>query len=247
MMSQVSHWIARFSESWSFASDTFRMFLATVFASVTQMVLVFLLVDTANWLPDEVRSTPVDMFIWYFLFCLYYVVLCQTTFGKLTSEELRTSLKRTKPKTRGPLWAFIYGESGTSHATMFSFFALAGVGFVAVGTGGDVDDGSGRYETIVYATALLTVVGSWISNVSSFALQYAREDAEGGQRGFKFPGYAEPVWSDYVYTAAMVSASLTTADVTVMTRSRRKLVTINTIIAFTFNTVIIAMLIAAIM
>lgn len=244
MMSQVSDWIARYRHSWSFASDTFRMVLATILASVTHMVMVFLLVDLAGWLPGEVRSRPVDLFIWYFLFCLHYVILCQITFGKLNSEELRTSLKSTKPTTRGPLQAFIYGESGTSHATMFSFVALAGVGIVAVGTGGDGDGGN---ESMVYASALLTVVGSWISNVASFALQYAREDSETGQRGFLFPGDAEPEWSDYVYAAAMVSASLTTADVTVVSRSRRKLVTINTVIAFTFNTVIIAMLIAAIM
>lgn len=244
MMSQISDWIARYRDSWSFASDTFRMILATILGSITQMVLAFLLVDVASWLPDDVRSRPVDLFIWYFLFCLYYVVLCQTTFGKLNSEELKSSLKSTKPTERGPLQAFFYGESGTSHATMFSFVALAGVGIVAVGTGGDADTGD---QSLVYASALLTVVGSWVSNVASFALQFAREDSESEQSGFQFPGDEKPVWSDYVYTAVMISASLTTADVTVVSRSRRKLVTINTVIAFTFNTVIIAMLIAAIM
>lgn len=244
MRKQIAAWIARYRKSWTFASDTFRLVLATFLASITQMVLVFVLVTASGWLPEETKSRPVDLFIWYVLLCLYYVVLCQITFGKLNSEELRAALKDTKPTTRGPFQAFLYGESGTSHATMFSLVALIGVGIVAFGSSTDNDP---RFETTVYATALLTVVASWISNVASFALQYAREDAETEQRGFRFPDQADPEWSDYVYTAVLVSTSLSTADVAVVTKNRRKLVVINTVIAFAFNTVIIAMLIAAIM
>lgn len=140
--------------------------------------------------------------------------------------------------------SFIYGETGTSLATMFSLVALAGVGIASFGSNASSDP---RYESILYTTALLTVVGSWMSNVASFALHYARDDSERDKRGFRFPDDDEPAWSDYVYTAVMISASLSTADVEVVTKSRRRLVIINTVIAFTFNTVIIAMLIAAVM
>lgn len=244
MKSHVTNWIDRYRGSWSLASDAVRMVLASIIATLLQMVLVYLLVTTTGWLPESVTHLPADLFTWYFLFCLTYVVLCHMTFGKLNPEQLRSSLTDTKPAQRSPLMAFIYGESGTSHATLFSLLALIGVGLVAFGP---ADVGGDANEAITHATALLTVIGSWMSNVASFALQYARDDAESDQRGFRFPDDINPDWSDYTYAAVMVSTSLTTADIAIVSRSRRRLVVINSVIAFTFNTVIIAMLIAAIM
>ncbi len=127
---------------------------------------------------------------------------------------------------------------------MFSFLALASVGAVAYWQ--DPNDNR-TFETLMQTFSLLTVIGAWVSNVASFAVQYAREDADSEQSEFAFPDTEEPIWADYVSTAAMVSASLSPGNVQVRTRSRRNLVAINTVIAFTFNTVIIALLIAAIM
>lgn len=243
MTDKIAKWIASNRPKWTLASDTIRMTIAVISASLIQMAIVTLFVDWISWLPEETRNTPVDLFLGFFLYSVCYVILSQIAFGKLSSDELRKKLKGSKPADRGPFQAFLYGESGTSHATMFSFLALASVGIVAIGPA----DGSSRFDTIVYASSLLTVVGSWVSNVASFAVQYAREDADSEKPDFGFPDTDEPIWSDYVYTAVMVSASLSTGDVTIRSRARRKLVAINTVIAFTFNTVIIAMLIAAVM
>lgn len=233
-------WLERHLSSYTLVSDTLRMVVAAILASITNMLL-FALVDLTSWVPEEAQPREVSIFVSYFIFCVCYFLLCHFTFGKLSHGELQTSLRKTKPEYQNPLWAFLYGESGTSHATMFSVIALMVVGAIAIRPG---ESGN---QTILQVSALLTVLGSWMSNTASFALQFAREDAESEEPGFRFPDGIDPIWSDYLYSAVMISATLSTADVEVVSRSRRKLVIVNTIIAFTFNTVIIAMLIAAIM
>ena len=220
------------------------MLVAVVAASVTRLVLWLLVVDFTGWVSGESLVDPVPLFATYFFFCIYYFVLCHTAFGKMDPISLQTALKKTRSKERDPWMAFLSGESGTSHATMFSVAALVAVGATAFRPD---EDHTPTQALVLQIGALLTVVGSWISNVASFALQYARVDSEGEQTDFRFPDGVRPTWSDYLYTATMVSATLSTADVDVMSRNRRRMISIHTIIAFTFNTVIIAMLVATIM
>lgn len=240
---RLRSWIQQQLASISLASDWSRMVVAILAASITRLLLWYVLVDLTGWISEESLVTPVPLFATYFFFCIYYFVLCHTAFGKMDSSSLRSALRGTRPKERDPWLAFISGESGTSHATMFSVAALIGVGAVAFRPDGDH---TATQSTVLQIVALLTVLGSWISNVASFALQYARDDSDGDQTDFRFPDGIRPTWSDYIYTAIMVSATLSTADVDVVSRERRRMVSIHTIIAFAFNTVIIAMLVATI-
>lgn len=235
------NWLRNQVSSDTLAADIPRMSLALVVALLTRYVLDFILTNLTSWFDEEALSQPAALFVTYFLFCLYYFLFCQMAFGRLKSAELQQSLKRTRPRSGSGLMAFIMGESGTSHATMFSIVALVGVGAISF----NVDSGNDATETLfLQVTGLLAVVGSWISNAASFALQYARDDADEGKSDFRYPDEIQPTWSDYLYTAIMVSATLSTADVDVMSKQRRRMVSIHTIIAFAFNTVIIALLVA---
>ena len=62
--------------------------------------------------------------------------------------------------------------------------------------------------------------------------------------GLTFPGYGGVVFWDCVYLATQVQTTFSSSDVVVGTTLTRKIVTGHTLVAFAFNTVIIALLIA---
>lgn len=243
-MERVRSWLYLQLEKYSLASDSVRVFVALVAAFLTQGILRLLLVEMTGWLRESVLDEAVSAFVLYFLYCVYYSLLCNLAFHRLSPDELKRVLGQHTSKSTNSFAAFLNGESGTSQATMFSIFALIAVSMITILSDASEDQ---THVLLLQISGLLTIIGSWISNVFSFALQYAREDAGSEESGFRFPENASAIWSDYVYTAIMVSTTLSTADVSVVTRARRRLVMVHTVIAFAFNTVIIAMLVAAIM
>ena len=97
---------------------------------------------------------------------------------------------------------------------------------------------------LVLALAAGTVVTCWMVITFSFALQYARRDIEQG--GLKFPGSAEPVFSDYVYLAIGCSATFGTTDTTIVSSPMRKLISVHSVLGLLLNTVVVAVLISII-
>lgn len=53
-----------------------------------------------------------------------------------------------------------------------------------------------------------------------------------------------PVFSDYVYQSLTVATSVATSDADITSRSMRRLVSGNAVVAFVFNTVIVALLVS---
>lgn len=244
MAQVVLSWLKRQVTGDAIASGMQRMIVAFVPAILTYYALEFILVRLTGWLPEEAVTQASTLFFIYFLFGIYYFLLCHSAFGDLEPIELEAALKRTRPESQNAFEAFISGESGTSHATMFSIIALIGVGAISFYSD---TSGDSSHNLLLRISGLLAVIGSWISNAPSFALQYARDDADDGMPVFQFPEGVRPRWSYYLYVGVMVSATLSTGDVTVVTSERRRMVALHVVIAFTFNTVIIAMLIATLM
>lgn len=102
-----------------------------------------------------------------------------------------------------------------------------------------------RQDPVVVGLAVAVVVTTWILIAVVFAVHYAREDAQ--DTGFAFPGTDPdnlPRLSDYWYLAVQVSAAYNSADVTVTTRHHRSALTAHAVVAFVFNTVLIALLVS---
>lgn len=78
--------------------------------------------------------------------------------------------------------------------------------------------------------------------VTSYAVQYAREDIH--RPGLKLGGSQPPLFDDYLYQAITVSTSLAVSDVTATTTAMRRLVRSHALVAFAFNTVIVALLVS---
>ena len=92
--------------------------------------------------------------------------------------------------------------------------------------------------------ALVTVAGAWILLPILFTLDYARLFYRvGSGEGLQFPGADKtfkPDYADFLYFAFTIAVALQTSDVTVTTRPMRRLVLLQSLLAFVFNTTILA-------
>jgi uncharacterized membrane protein len=103
--------------------------------------------------------------------------------------------------------------------------------------------GTLRYAHI--ALASLTVVSSWAFTQVMFALHYAHDyyatEVRGEHGGLDFPGGHRPDYGDFLYFASVIGTSGQTADVSLTSRKMRRTGTVHCVLAFFFNTTLIAL------
>ena len=92
-----------------------------------------------------------------------------------------------------------------------------------------------------------TVAGSWLLLPIEFALAYASLFHSGPRapHGLEFPGdradQGRPDYLDFLYFAITLAATSQTSDVTVSARPMRRLVLVQALLSFVFNTVVLAL------
>ncbi len=95
------------------------------------------------------------------------------------------------------------------------------------------------------AFALATVAGAWLLLPVSFALSYASTyfRATHGS-GLQFPGADDsfkPGFADFLYFSFTIAVAAQTADVSVSSTEMRRLVLLQALLSFVFNTAILAL------
>ena len=99
------------------------------------------------------------------------------------------------------------------------------------------------------ALAATTVAGSWFMVQLIFALHYAHEfyspddlpGPRGRAEGLNFPGDQDPDYWDFLHFSVVLGAASQTADIAFTSKPMRRLGTLHSLIAFTFNTVVLAL------
>ena len=91
------------------------------------------------------------------------------------------------------------------------------------------------------ALAASTVVLSWTFLHTIFAVHYAHEYYSGPDRGLEFPGDEPPDYWDFIYYSFVIGTACATADVNVASKGLRRITTLHCIVAFFFNTTILAL------
>jgi len=94
------------------------------------------------------------------------------------------------------------------------------------------------------ALCVATVVISWLVTHSAFTLRYAHlyyGDQEHGAGGLEFPGGEPPDDRDFAYFAFTIAMCFQVSDVTISRRQIRRTVLGHAALAFTYNTVILAL------
>lgn len=133
-------------------------------------------------------------------------------------------------------WLFLTLVAG---AAWFSMFALLGLVREARGASGHLP-----IELTVLAGA--TIVLSWLFAHTTFAVHYAHDyyadRAAERPSGVLFPGNErDPDYWDFLYFSFVVGMTCQVSDVQVATRPWRRLVLAHGVVAFAFNTVILAL------
>ena len=98
------------------------------------------------------------------------------------------------------------------------------------------------------ALAAGTVILSWLFVQIVFAMHYAHvyylaEESGTHQGGLEFGDYEEPDYWDFVHFAIVLGATAQTADIVIRSKEMRRVGTLHTLVAFGFNTAILATMI----
>jgi uncharacterized membrane protein len=103
--------------------------------------------------------------------------------------------------------------------------------------------GTVRYAHIVLAA--LTILTSWAFTQTMFAIHYAHDyyvtAMHGAHGGLEFPGGQPPDYGDFLYFSCVIGTSGQTADVSFTSRKMRRTGTLHCILAFFFNTTLVAL------
>lgn len=121
--------------------------------------------------------------------------------------------------------------------------SLLAIGFM-------LNNGKGALPQVLafyVAIAALTIVGSWLLVHTVFALHYAHgyyrngSVGDGIAGGLEFPGDRQPDYWDFLYFSFVIGMTSQVSDVTISSRSLRRLALLHGILSFFFNTAILAM------
>ena len=140
-------------------------------------------------------------------------------------------------------------EDEGQHVILGLAVAAAFVSILAIAAELSIAKGEhGLVKGLRVALAFATVVASWMFVQMVFALHYAHEfygeGDEGGEAirgGLVFPGDDTPDYWDFLYFGAVIGVAAQTADVSFASKSMRRTGTWHCLVAFVFNTVVLAL------
>lgn len=93
--------------------------------------------------------------------------------------------------------------------------------------------------------AITTIVSSWAFTHVMFALHYAHDyyldGDQGAVGGLDFPGTQSPDYGDFVYFSFVIGTSAQTADVSFTNSAMRRIGLVHCVLAFLFNTTLLAL------
>lgn len=220
------------------ASDPRRNWIAFGIGAAATALIVFaytLLVHEHFSLNLVINTS----FVFWIAYSTCFLVLTQLTFRRATPEELKSWMQTTSPhRFRQRLAADLSG-AGPTVTAQWCVLALISVALVSLSP-------TLVKSPLANGLSFAVVISSWLVTVETYAVHYARLNATTG--GIQFPGDNPPmpVFMDYVYLAAQISTTFSSSDVSIVTTRARVVVTGQTLIAFAFNTFIIAFLISII-
>ena len=104
---------------------------------------------------------------------------------------------------------------------------------------------SGSDKLLHIGLTAATVASSWVFMHLMFALHYAHEYYLNLRRardpGLAFPGTQAPDYGDFLYAAFIIGTSAQTADVAYTSRDMRRIGAVHAVLAFVYNTSVLAL------
>jgi uncharacterized membrane protein len=176
-------------------------------------------------------KTATRLILGWNTFAMIYLVLAGRMI-LLSNHEIMRSRAQQQDEGRGTILALVV------------LAALATLGAIVAQLGVVKDiQGAMRYAHI--GLAALTIATSWAFTHVMFALHYAHDfyaaQARSKPVGLAFPGTETPDYGDFLYFACIIGTSGQTADVSFTTSSMRRTGLVHCVLAFFFNTTLVAL------
>jgi hypothetical protein len=177
--------------------------------------------------------------LYWIVYSLVYTATTLRAFGRADGAALAQWFRESREgRRRRRLFELLTMASGPAGSISLCVAALTAVIIFAISA-------DQRGNLLLIVLTFLVVACSWMLILISYAVHYARENSN--ESGLVFPGAdrdGPPVFTDYVYLAAQVATTFSTSDVTVDRRAMRRTVTVHSIAAFAYNTVVIALIVS---
>jgi uncharacterized membrane protein len=147
-------------------------------------------------------------------------------------------------------WAKLQDEGRFAILILTSIAAMTSIGAI-VAQLALVKDTTGVTKGLHIGLAAATIVSAWFFIHLMFALHYAHdyfaatenlEDGPEGRRGgLRFPGTENPDYYDFLYFSYVIGVASQTADVEITSRGMRRTALVHCILAFFFNSAVLAL------
>lgn len=170
------------------------------------------------------------------LACVAFIVLVLLEMKTEEADDIRRVVAQ-QDEGQGLILLVVLLAAGTSLAAVGLELSLA-------------KDDHGLFKTLRVAIAGLTVALSWFTVQLVFALHYAHEyyapdkstpEADDVVGGLDFPGGEPPDYWDFLHFSVIIGVANQTADIAFSSRKLRHIGTVHGMVAFTFNTVVLAL------
>lgn len=234
---------ARLPRSMWLLSENRRSWLATVAALALAAAALAIGIERSPELAalpstDRAAFMLFACVVTWTLLALGHTLLTWYTYRDLRGEQFEQAVcadpgwqdRERRSTSRLIRWTIGYGPSSWS----VSVSALALVVVLAM-----VMRPALREIPLALSLSLVMVAVSWLNVLVTYATHYARVHVTDG--GLGFPGEPAEGMRDYIYFAASVMTTFASSDVEVRTRQLRWLVMGHGVLAFVFNSVIVAM------
>ena len=168
--------------------------------------------------------------------CLTFIVLVLIEMKHDEAEDIRRIVAQ-QDEGQGLIVLVVLLAAGASLAAVGLELSLA-------------KDDHGLFKALRVATAGLTVAFSWFTVQLIFALHYAHEyyapdkstqETDDVVGGLDFPGQEQPDYWDFLHFSVVIGVANQTADIAFSSRKLRHTGTVHGIVAFVFNTVVLAL------
>ena len=186
------------------------------------------------WLPVDVARHPVTRWLiaWNIGTCLY-VLLAAIMMVRSSDHHMR---HRAQFQDEGQFAILVF----VVVSAIASVIAIAGQLTV-------VKEMHGALRMAHVTLAGATVISSWAFIQVMFTLHYAHDYyaavCRGGPAVLQFPDGDQPTYGDFFYFAAVIGTSGQTADVSFVSKPMRRIGSVHCILAYLFNTTVLALLI----
>ena len=187
-------------------------------------------------LPDSIRLATRLLIAWNAGTWLYFIA-SGIMIARATPQSVR---RRARMGDEGRFFILVF----TSLAAIAAIAAI--VAHLAI-----VMDLSGTMKGLHMGLAAATIVSAWFFIHLTYALHYAHEyfdeyfaepDRPAAERGgLAFPGTEHPDYYDFLYFSYVIGVACQTADVIISSRAMRRVALVHCVLAFFFNSAVLAL------